>query len=89
MVTLKAFHCVILTRMKSQDNAPRVAAENARAFAARQKLSGREIARRLELSPIYVSRRLSGEVEFSETDILRFAQVLNVSAALLLHKASR
>lgn len=62
----------------------RSAAQRARVIATRKKLSGREIARRLDLSPVYVSRRLSGEVEFSETDLLRFAGVLGVPAALLL-----
>ena len=75
--------------MKNHDNASRVAAGNARAFAARQKLSGREIARRLELTPVYVSRRLSGEVEFSESDIRRFAEVLEIPAASLLTEGNQ
>lgn len=70
--------------MKTQVVATRIAAGNARAEAARQKISGREIARRLDLPQMYVSRRLSGEVEFSESDLRRFAQVLNISAATLL-----
>ena len=60
------------------------AASNARALAARKKISGREIARRLGLTPVYVSRRLSGDVEFTESDIKSFASVLSVPAAALL-----
>ena len=83
-LTRYAFHS-IMERMTYHRNAQRAtAAQNARALAARRKLSGREIARRLELSAVYVSRRLSGEVEFSETDIRSFASVLQVPAADLL-----
>ncbi|WP_141886000.1 helix-turn-helix domain-containing protein [Leucobacter komagatae] len=70
--------------MALQIHVERTAAANARAQAARQKLSGREIARRLDFSPVYVSRRLSGEVEFSESDLHSFASVLGVTAATLL-----
>lgn len=65
------------------------AAANARAFAARQKLSGREIARRLDTTPPYVARRLAGEVEFSETDLRRFAAVLDVPVTDLLGGEAR
>lgn len=78
-----------MTLMKSHDNAKRVAASNARAVAARQKLSGREIARRLDTTPVYVSRRLSGEVEFSESDLRRFADVLDVPVTALLSEVTR
>lgn len=70
--------------MTNQRPTERSAAQRARVIATRKKLSGREIARRLNLSPVYVSRRLSGEVEFSETDLRSFASVLGVTAALLL-----
>lgn len=83
-LTRFAFHPIV-ERMTYHRNASRTtAADNARAIAARQKLSGREIARRLERTPVYVSRRLSGEVEFSESDIRGFAAVLDIAAADLL-----
>lgn len=75
--------------MALQNDTERTAATNASAFAARQKLSGREIARRLDLTPMYVARRLSGEVEFSESDLRRFAEVLDVPVIVLLSEATR
>lgn len=78
-----------MMRMAYQLDQTRIAGSNARAEAARQKLSGREIARRLGLTPVYVNRRLSGEIEFSETDIRRFADVLDIPAASLLTEGDR
>lgn len=75
--------------MKSHIVTERIAAGNARAEAARQKLSGREIARRMDVTSVYVARRLSGDVEFSESDLRRFAAVLDVPVIVLLSEATR
>ncbi len=65
------------------DDAGTVACE-VRAELARRKMSGRELARRIAKSAVYVNRRISGEVEFSESDIRSIAAVLGVTAAKLL-----
>jgi len=59
-----------------------------RAEAARANLSGREIARRLNVSAVYVSRRLSGEVECTATDLQRFAALLDVPVAVFFGEES-
>lgn len=60
--------------------APRV-----RALLEAQGISGRKLARDLNMSAPYIARRLSGEVEFTESDIRMVAARLNVSPAELLH----
>ena len=67
----------------------RIAATLARRAARAQGISGREIARRMQVTQVYVSRRLSGAVEFSENDIRRFAEVLNVPASSLLEEGTK
>jgi len=49
-----------------------------------QGLSGRRLARDLNWSAPYIARRLSGEVEFSESDIRAVAKRLHVSFDYLL-----
>lgn len=52
-----------------------------RAELARQRISGRELARRLGNTQMYVARRLSGEVDPSAGDLAAFAAVLQVPVA--------
>jgi len=67
-----------VTRMETQLIGTGVVSAELRAEAARQRLSGRELARRLDLTPVYVARRLSGQVEPSASDLASFAAVLQV-----------
>ena len=53
-------------------------AGNVRAELARQRLSGAELATRLDLDPSYVHRRLSGAVGFKGEELLAVAEALAV-----------
>lgn len=59
-------------------------AEEIRALLARRKMSGRELARRLGVSPNWVSLRTSGEQEIGLNDLQRIASILGVSVSDLL-----
>lgn len=59
-------------------------AANIRAAMARQKISGRELARRMGESPMWVQRRTSGGGPITVDELTRFATVLGVPAATLL-----
>ena len=59
-------------------------AEEIRVLLTRRRMSGRELARRLDVSPGWVSYRLSGEQEIGTNDLQRIAAVLGVSASDLL-----
>lgn len=48
-----------------------------RAELARRRVSGSELARRLEVSQAYVWRRLSGEVELSFSDLEQIANAID------------
>ena len=63
-------------------------AANLRAELARQRMSGRELARRLDVPPSWVHRRLTAEQEISVDDLVRIAAVLNVPAVSLLGVAA-
>ena len=63
-------------------------AANLRAELARQRISGRELARRLGENHTWVSRRLAAEQEITVDDLGRIAAVLNVPAASLLGQAA-
>lgn len=64
--------------MESHNNETRVVLGEVKAELARQNLSGRALAKMIDTSPIYVSRRLSGEVPISVADLTRVAGVLQV-----------
>lgn len=59
-------------------------AANIRAAMARQKISGRELARRLGETPMWVQRRVSGQGPTTVDDLARIAEVLNVPASSLI-----
>lgn len=52
-----------------------------RAETARQKLSGRELARKMNRHQLWVSRRLSGDVPISADELREFAFVLGKPVA--------
>lgn len=53
-------------------------AEEIRALLARRRITGRELARRLNISPNWVSLRLSGAQEIGVNDLARIAEALAV-----------
>lgn len=59
-------------------------AANIRAEMARQKISGRELARRLGEAPMWVQRRVAGTGPITVEELARIASVLGVPAADLL-----
>jgi transcriptional regulator with XRE-family HTH domain len=59
-------------------------AEEIRAAMARRRISGAEVARRLDVSPMWVSYRLAGRQEIGLTDLERIAGVLGMSPVDLL-----
>lgn len=54
-----------------------VAAE-LRAAAARKKISGAQVARNLDLPPMYAHRRFSGDREITVTDLVRLSHSIGV-----------
>lgn len=54
---------------------------------ARQDMSRRELARRLEVDPMWVSRRLTGQQSFTVEDVVRIATALDIDARSLLDLA--
>lgn len=69
--------------MANQSHDSAVAAR-VRALLTAQGMSGRKLARDLNLSAPYVARRLAGEVEFTESDIRLVAIRLGVTPAYLI-----
>lgn len=61
-------------------------AEEVRALLARKMMTGAELALAIGKSPMYVSRRVRGEVAFDLDDMERIAHVLGVSIFDLLPK---
>lgn len=59
-------------------------AANLRAECARQRISGRELARRLGESPMWAQRRLSGAQEMTLDELGRIASALGVDPAQML-----
>lgn len=55
-----------------------------RAEMARQKVSGRELARRLGETPMWVQRRAAGTSPITVDDLNRIAAALHVPASTLL-----
>jgi transcriptional regulator with XRE-family HTH domain len=64
-------------------------AEELRALLARRRLSGRDLARRLDVSPSWVSYRLTGTTEIGLNDLERIADALDVEVAELLPLADQ
>lgn len=59
-------------------------AEEIRVLLARRRMSASELARRIGQSQPYLSRRLTGEVALDVDDLVKIAQVLDVSPGSLL-----
>lgn len=77
-----------MKRMDTQCNAKRFTGPIAQHLWA-QGISGRELARRLNVSHAYVSRRLSGEVDCSATDLVNIAEALDLPISALLSEDAR
>lgn len=67
----------------SQSTTAYVAGE-VRAHLGRQGHDGTWLARQLDVSDMWVSRRLRGVTEFTADDLVRVAAVLDIDPALLL-----
>jgi len=72
------------TRMLSEE-----VAEEIRVALVRRRMSGRQLARRLEVSPNWVSLRLTGVQAIDLNDLQRIAIVLDVDIADLLPRKGR
>lgn len=59
-------------------------AEEVRALLARKRMTGDKLAAAIDRSPMYVSRRLRGEVPFDLDDLERIAAALDVIVLRLL-----
>jgi len=59
-------------------------ADNLTAELARKRISGRDAAKALGLTQMYVARRTSGAVELSVSDLVMFADFLNIDVHTLL-----
>ena len=62
-------------------------AEEVRAQLARHRVSARRLALRTGWSPMYVSRRLSGQLPFSIADLEHVAEVLVIPVTRLLPRS--
>jgi transcriptional regulator with XRE-family HTH domain len=58
--------------------------ERVRSLLAERKISDSELARRLNLSQSYFSRRMRGDVAWRTTDLARIAAALHVEVTDLL-----
>lgn len=61
-------------------------AEEVRALMARKMMTGAELATAIGRSPMYVSRRVRGEVAFDLDDMQRLAEVFGIEVGALLPK---
>lgn len=61
-----------------------IAATEVRAEMGRQRITGAALARALEVSDMYISRRLSGDVPFDLAEIERVAAALGVPVTRFL-----
>ena len=59
-------------------------AEELRAHLARAKQSRRGLAKQLEVDPMWVSRRLSGQQVFTVEDVVRICDALEIPALPIL-----
>jgi transcriptional regulator with XRE-family HTH domain len=65
-------------------------AEEVRALLARKMMTGADVATAMKKSPMYVSRRIRGEVAFDLDDIQAIAEVLGVEIGdLFPHRGGR
>ncbi|MEV4271978.1 helix-turn-helix domain-containing protein [Micromonospora aurantiaca (nom. illeg.)] len=62
-------------------------AEEIRAQLGRKQMSGAKLARAIDQSEMYVSRRLRGETAFDLDDLERIADVLGVTVTDLMPSA--
>ena len=61
-----------------RDETANTVAANLSDYMKQRRWTGRSFALALGLKPIYVQRRMSGEVEMSATDLRVFAQQLEI-----------
>jgi len=61
-------------------------ASEVRSILGRRMVSQRELARALNVSPNYMSRRLRGELPFDVEELLAIARLLDVSIAELVNQ---
>ena len=59
-------------------------ADEIRVAMTRQRVSGRDLAKRLDVSPSWISYRLSGKQPIDLNDLLRIANALGVGVHQLL-----
>jgi transcriptional regulator with XRE-family HTH domain len=62
-------------------------AEEVRALLARKMMTGAELAEAIGRSPMYVSRRIRGEVAFDLDDMQHLAEVFGVEVGALIPKS--
>ena len=67
-----------------QDELQRRVAANIRVELTRQQMTAERLARLLNVSPPWVSRRMTGKQKFSRCDVGRVADALNVRVERLL-----
>ena len=60
------------------DSLQELIAEEVRAQLGRARMSARQLAGQLGMSPMYVSRRLSGQIPFTVADLEEIARILRV-----------
>lgn len=59
-------------------------AEELRAFLARRRISGRQLAAMLGWAPQYLSRRMTGQIPFTMGELYLISQVLDIPLQSLL-----
>lgn len=64
----------------ARDDLEAAVAAELRAAAARHDVSGAEVARRIGLPPLYVQRRLNGDVAVSVADLILIAEGIGAHA---------
>ncbi len=74
---------------RSEMDATGLVAEEVRALMARRRITGRELARRLSVSPSWVSYRLTGSQPIDVNDLRLIARTLGVTMAALLPSDER
>lgn len=75
--------------MDNGDSLSARAAEEIRAMLGRKRVTGRELARRLDVSSPWVSQRLTGHTEIGLNDLELIAAALDVEVSDLLPSPSR
>jgi transcriptional regulator with XRE-family HTH domain len=73
--------------MQNTDSATETTAARVRAVLREKGVTGSELARRLDFKQPYISRRLTGEVEFRADELIAIAAVLDVPVAQFLPAA--